>query len=277
VARIQFDLAWKDMLQAAVALYTSQMQPISLPPKETEPDFGGFYSLQINSFTTALLPVKKKGPLVYLGQVPVPAFSRKNHAHVEIFANKPRASIAVFFDGELVREWIDPDGFAGTGTGMRFVHQGQGAIKMSNLRITEWNGKLEQKTTNAPPIKEDLAHLLNGDKVSGTLESFRDGKFTISTGASPLNIPFGRVTEIEFPRKHSEPEIKMVQPVRATFAGGGSLLFQIERWTAEGATGMSPYFGRATFAPDAFESVELYPDFSKTVSASKTDSNDAGK
>ena len=39
VARIEFDLAWKSTLQAAVALYTGYMQPINLANKDTEPNF----------------------------------------------------------------------------------------------------------------------------------------------------------------------------------------------------------------------------------------------
>ena len=30
-----------------------------------------------------------------------------------------------------LKDWTDPDGFAGEGTAMRFVHQGQGAVKLS--------------------------------------------------------------------------------------------------------------------------------------------------
>ncbi len=259
VASIQFDLAWKGMLQAAVALYTSHMQPIPLANKDLEPDFGGFYSLQLNSFMATLMPVKKHAPLVYLGQVPVPAFNRKNRAHLELLVNRPGNRIVFFVDGLLVKEWSDPDGFAGTGTGMRFVHQqNQGAIKLSNLRIAEWNGKLEQQSTNAAVLKEALAKLLNGDKVSGKLELFRGEKFTFSAGKTKLDIPFSRVMLVKFPLETNENAIETAASVRAYFSSGGRVTFRLESWD-QAALGNSPYFGRATFAPDTFERVELYP------------------
>ncbi len=259
MASIQFDLAWKETLQAAVALYTSHMQPINLASKDLEPDFGGFYSLQINSFVATLMPVKKNAPLIPLGQIPVQQFSRKNRAHIEILANKSRASIALFVDGAPLKEWVDPDGFAGTGTGMRFVHQGMGALKLSSLRIAEWNGKLPPNSTNDFVGQEDLARLFNGDKVSGTLDFFREGQFTISTGNRKLNIPFARVTEINLGPRAEEKSGETVSSIRAFFADGGRVTFRLDRWNDQGVSGTSPNFGSAIFAPDTFERVEFFP------------------
>ncbi|MEO6034228.1 MAG: hypothetical protein ABIQ35_03135 [Verrucomicrobiota bacterium] len=256
-ARIEFDLAWKSTLQAAVALYTSYMQPINLANKEAEPQFGGFYSLQLNSFMASLLPVKQNSPLLFLGQMHVPTFSQKNRAHFELLTSKPGGRVILLVDGLLIKEWIDPDGFAGSGTGMRFVHQGQGALKLSNLRIAEWNGKIEQKSTNVSVLKEDIARLLNGDKVSGKLESFRDGKLVFATAKTKLEIPFSRVADVKFPRGAKDDETKSL--VRAFFPDGGSATFRLERWDNSGAAGTSPNFGHATFAPNTFEKVEFYP------------------
>lgn len=257
VARIEFDLAWKNTLQAAVALYNSSMQPINLVNKDTEPSFGGFYSLQLNSFMASLLPVRQNSPLLYLGQMHVPAFSQKNRAHIELLTSKPAGRVVLLVDGVLIKDWLDPDGFAGSGTGMRFVHQGQGVIKLNHLRIAEWNGRMVRKSTNVMVIKEDLARLLNGDTVSGKLESFQDGKLAFTTGKTKLDIPFGRIDDIEFPCGKKENDD--MGSIRAFFRDGGSVTFRLERWDSQGVVGNSANFGRATFAPDTFERVEFYP------------------
>ncbi len=257
-ARIEFDVAWKGMLQSAIAIYTSHMQPINLANKDNEPDFGGFYSLQINSFVATLMPVKKNEPLKYLGQTPVPQFTQKNRAHIEIRASKKTSIVALFADGVLVKEWMDPDGFAGTGTGMRFVHQGgQGSIKLSNLRITEWDGKMDTKSTNVFVGKSDLANLANGDKVSGTLEVFRDDKVTFATSGTKLDIPFNRISEIQFAGEGNATPDELGANVRAFLHNGGRVTFRVERWNEQEVIGTSPNFGRATFAPQIFERVQL--------------------
>ena len=128
---------------------------------------------------------------------------------------------------------------------------------MSNLRIAEWNGKIEQKSTNVTVVKEDQARLLNGDKVLGKLESFRDGKLTFTTGRTKLEIPFSRVADIEFPRGPKDDDTK--SSIRAFFPDGGSVTFRLERWNNQGVVGNSPGFGRVTFAPNTFQRVEFYP------------------
>ncbi|HTG45099.1 MAG TPA: hypothetical protein VK633_11270, partial [Verrucomicrobiae bacterium] len=67
-ASMQFDLEWRGFFHVAIALYTEYLHPVNLANKETEPKFGGFYSMQINPFSANLLPVKQTEPLRYLGQ-----------------------------------------------------------------------------------------------------------------------------------------------------------------------------------------------------------------
>ena len=48
-----------------MALYTDYLT-VSLAEKDSEPDFGGFYSLQLTSYAVNVLMVKQKEPLQYL-------------------------------------------------------------------------------------------------------------------------------------------------------------------------------------------------------------------
>lgn len=258
LARIEFDLAWKGMLQSAIALYTEHMQPINLANKDNEPDFGGFYSLQLNTFVATLMPVKKNEPLKYLGQVAVPQFNQKNSAHIEVRANKKRGSVALYVDDVFVKEWIDPDGFVGTGTALRFVHQGgQGSLKLSNLRVAEWDGKMNTKSTNVYVGKVDLADLANGDKVSGKLEHFREGKMTFSTDAAKLDIPMNRIDEIHFAGSAGAETNDLGPNIRAFLHDGGRVTLQIESWKGNTAVGASPNFGRSTFVTSAFKRIQV--------------------
>jgi hypothetical protein len=259
VAKIEFDLAWKGIFQLAVALYTDYYQPINLGNKDSEPEFGGFYSLQLNSFSANLLPVKKNDPLRYLGQVSVPMFNQKNTAHVEVRASKPKRTISLLVDGQLVKQWSENEEFVGQGTGVRFVHQGQvqSKVKLSHFRVSEWDGQFDEKPTPNPDRKQDIAKLRNGDKVVGTLESIQDGRVSIATGGTNLEIPLGRVKQIELaqsPVRQSSPD---QGNIRAFFRRGGAVTFQLERWEANKVMGTSPNFGRLAFDASAFSRVEL--------------------
>lgn len=271
VASIQFDLAWKGMLYVAIALYTDYLHPVSLTAKETEPNFGGFYSLQLNNYTANLLPVTKHDPIRYLGQIAVPGFSQKNQVHLEIRVNKQKRSIALMADGVLLKQWIDTEGFVGQGTGMRFVHQGQGAIKLNNLRISEWDGQFEERPSNPPDSKFDLAKLQNGDRVIGVVQSIRDSKMVFTPTEGPaLDVPINRVKLVELAGMRSEFPRNDQSNVRASFRGGGSVTFQLEKWDDQQVIGNSPNFGKAVFNPAAFERIQFLEPAPKSTASTET-------
>lgn len=260
LAQIQFDVDWKGTLYIAIALYTDYLQPVNLAARETEPDFSGFYSLQLNSYSANLLAVKKLDPLRYLGQLAVQAFNQKTSAHVEIRVNKPKNTIALLVDGVLLKQWIDNDEFVGKGTGVRIVHQGQGSIRLSNLRVSEWDGQFDEKPSQAPDPKQDLARLRNGDQVTGHVQSIREGKITCVTAAgSTLNVPLNRVKFIGMAAHTTERARENPADVRAYFSRGASVTFRLEQWDGQGVVGNSPNFGKLTFNPSAFSRLELNP------------------
>jgi len=251
VASLSFDIDWRGFFHIAIALYTEYLNPINLPNKETEPKFGGFYSLQLNPFSANLLPVKQTEPLRYLGQSALQNLSQKSSAHIDLRVNKQKKQIALLIDGVLVKEWIDSDEFAGTGSAIRFVHQGQGAVKISNIKVAEWDGQFEDPVSITPNKTQDIARLKNGDRVPGAVKYIRDGKMKVEGPGASLDIPMTRVKQIEFAGK-SAPNPAATNLVRAFLTSGGSLTFSLEKWTPDGLLAKSDNFGQVTFKPNAF-------------------------
>lgn len=256
-ALIEFDLAWKGVFQLAIALFTDYLQPINLANKDTEPDFAGFYSLQLNSFSANLLPVKKNDPLRYLGQISVPAFNQRNAAHVEIRASKSKRSVSLLVDGQLIKQWVDTEEFAGQGKGMRFVHQGQGRLKLSHLKVSEWNGQMEDSPAVATDARQDVVRLRNGDKVEGHVKLVDTNNVQVSNAGTDLDIPLVRVKRIELAGSRPDAIGKTSETARAIFCRGGAVTFELERWEPGKVLGQSPNFGKLTFDPAAFSKVEL--------------------
>lgn len=251
---LQFDLEWRGFFHVAVALFTEYMHPINLANKENEPKFGGFYSLQINPFSANLLPVKQTEPLRYLGQASLQNLAQTNAAHIDIRASKSKRLVALLINGVLVKQWVEPDNetFAGTGRAVRFVHQGQGAVKLSNIKVTEWDGQFEEPVTLTPNKTQDLVRLKNGDRVPGAVKGIGEGKLKIEAPGTNLDIPINRVKQVEL------ASTAVSQPpgarfVRAYFASGlGSLTFKLEKWTPEELVASSENFGSAKFSSSAF-------------------------
>jgi hypothetical protein len=265
---MQFDLEWRGFFHIAVALYTEYLHPVNLANKETEPKFGGFYSMQINPFSANLLPVKQTDPLHYLGQASLQTLAQKNGAHVDIRVSKSKRVIALLIDGVLVKQWVDTEDFAGTGTAIRFVHQGQGAVKLTNLKIIEWDGQFEEPVSITPNKSQDLARLKNGDRVFGNVKALRDGKLTIEAAGTTLDVPVTRVKQVELASQKPFNPRTNTNTVRAFFnSGSGSMTFDLHKWTGEELKGESANFGSATFKPNAFS--RLVFDLSASVDSQR--------
>ena len=125
--------------------------------------------------------------------------------------------------------------------------------------MTEWDGQFEEARTHPTDSKEDLAKLRNGDRVVGRIDRIQDGQMLVSTGKSRLTVPLNRVKQIELAGAPSETNPSTQTDTRAWFRRGGSLTFQLERWTANGVEITSPNFGKATCSPAIFERIVFGP------------------
>jgi hypothetical protein len=258
-ASIEFEMAWRGTFNLAIALYTDSLQPVSLRAKENEPEFGAFYSLQLNNPVISLLHVTRPDPLRQLGQSIISTFNQTNRARIAIKTDRQQNLVALFADGALLKAWQDPENFKAKGTGIRFVHQGMGAIRIASLRVTEWDGRLEQPAQAAPDPGQDVARLVNLDAVAGELKGFRDGKLAILAGASTIEVALARVAQVEFASARLKPLAPEADESRLWFAQRGSVTARVETWDAQRAVLTSRVFGRVEIKPEAISRIQFAP------------------
>jgi hypothetical protein len=247
-------------LHMAIALYTDSLQPVSLAAKESAPHFGGFYSFQVNSSYLDMMPIKQTDPLKSLGAIAVPALMQRNRAHFDIRCSKKDRKIALLINGVLVKEWIDNDGFAGEGTAMRFVHQGQGSVKLSNIRIRPWDGTLEEPSPAPTHRVTDSVRLDDGTRLTGSVQNIGNGKLAIATGSSTIQVALEKLRQIDFASQNLSAPQTNSQPVKVLLAPGYVVSGQLESWTADAMTLKSPAFGEAKFDPKAVSRLQFTHD-----------------
>lgn len=257
---LEFDLAWQGTFALAVALYTDSLQPVRLAQTADEPPFGGFYSLQLNSYSTQLLLVRHKEPVAQLGMAVIPLLQQTNRARVAIMTSREQRSITLLINGALSKQWVEPEKFSGAGTGIRLVNQGQGPMRLANLRVTEWDGRLEETVAPlVPNVNKDVGRLVNRDSVAGRLVEWKDGKFRFAVEEKFLEVPLNRVAQVDFATDRAQLTPLQAGDVRVFFSGRGSLTFALERWTGEGVRASSPNFGKAEFSSRAFSRIVFQP------------------
>jgi hypothetical protein len=269
-SEVQFDLAWKGSFTIAIALYTDSLQPISLPTKDQGPEFGAFYSLRFQSpYFIALTPIRKGDPIRSLGELIVPSLSNRDRIHIDLRMSKPDHRIVLFLDGALIKEWITPPDFTAQGTGMRFVQNGGGSVKLSHLRVSGWNGVLDEAPANSSDSTHDMISLESGAKTSGTIQTIANGEISIESGDGLVKIPVDKVSAIDFAGVATEAAKTVLGSVRATFVRGGFLTFDLLSWRPDAMLVTSPLFGRATFDPAAFSRLQFTAPEPKTAEEPK--------
>jgi hypothetical protein len=257
---LEFDLAWQGQFALAIALYTDSLQPVRLAQTADEPPFGGFYSLQLNSYSTQLLLVKHKEAVRQLGMAVIPQLQQTNRAQIAIKSSREHKTITLLINGVLAKQWGEPEAFGGQGTGIRLVHQGQGPLRVANLRVTEWDGRLEETVAPlVPNADNDVGRLVNRDSVAGRLVEWKDGKLHFAVGDRAVEVPLDRIAQVDFATTRAQTTPLPAGDIRVFFAGRGSLTFALESWTEKGVRASSGNFGRAEFAPRAFSRIVFQP------------------
>lgn len=246
MARLEFDLAWRGQLQFLIALYTDS----------TEEYASNAYLLQMQPGYIYLQRMRRNGGSSHMGQAEYPGLHQKSKVHVEILANKETRTIALLLDGTLVKQWKDNLDWGGSGSGIIFGNQNIGLIRINNIRVTEWDGTIQEQNAPSAKTQRDVLELSNKDKISGTLVSLKDGLLLFETAFAKMEIPLERMNYVEFASEKLETPPKNPAEVRAVFADRGVVTLLIDRWDGLQMAAKSSNFGEARFKTAAF--TQLY-------------------
>lgn len=256
-ARIRLHLAWKDTLSLAIGLYTDSLQPINLPNKEQEPPFCTFYSLALVSQGAVLRAINQTEPIRLLGQTILPDLDRKPSLRVEILVSKSQNAIQLVLDGRLVKTWIDEKGFAGEGTGIRFVHQGRGSVRISNFEVRPWNGQLQpQPDLNTPP-NNDLLLLRNNQALRGEVTRLDHQQITLQRGVQQQSFPIEQIRMIQLRRQEPEPPADQSPIARVEFHNTDRITLLWQSGDRSRLTGFAPGVGPVSFSTAPVETLTL--------------------
>jgi hypothetical protein len=194
-----------------------------------------------------------------LGQAQITEMNRRNKVHVDIRANKEDSALAMFVDNRLVQRWKDTVGFVGRGSGAVLFAQLDGpSIRISNLKVAHWEGDLNLEPLTNAPATDDLVYLVNHDRVNGRIQGVQDGRLTVTpAGQNALDIPIARVSQITLGAPLTNSPTLGSWQVRAFFAGGGVVSFDLAEWSKERVAGISRNFGPVDFDPQFIRQLQF--------------------
>jgi hypothetical protein len=179
-------------------------------------------------------------------------------ARVRICADKSKNSFALLMDDTLVKQWTDPAGFAGAGTGIVFMSYNQQPARIANIQVAEWDGEITtSESVQHKNTDLDLVHLANKDKTSGKCVAIQAGKLSFTTDFGDLNVPLDRIAVISFAADKQYRARRNKHDVQAFFDENSAVTLDLESINDGTLKGNSENFGEASFRMDAFETVRF--------------------
>lgn len=266
---VSFNATWKgDAIRLRVILFSND-------PTTENPDSGYDFSFMRGNVTAR--NCKTEG---YLGSAQSQALMQNDRVHVEIRTSMKTNRIALFIDGRIVEVWNDPEvGQAPFGRGIHFISGGPQPMRISDIRVTRWDGVVEQMPEPRPGFRPRLGfadfeedekpepesksapearmELANGDSLAGEVSSIENGTITVRSLLGDIRLPVARLRTVLLKPVEMESAKRYNGDIRAWFPDGGSIVFRLESSGNGTLTGSSQNFGTATFKTAAFSRIEF--------------------
>ena len=259
-SRIEFDLGWSAPFNLLFSIYTGVTDGFNYNTSS--------YMYYITPGYISLQRINAGSGSTTMGRSdPIPTMLLKKKVHLEFRANKEENILEVLVDGKPANQWIDTAGWVGKGSGILFYAQTDGAaVKISNIKVYEWDGKPGAEVATNAVSGEDQLHLVNRDKVSGKVTGMRDGKLQFASKEASLEIPLARVTQIFFANMVTNPVAPSPWEIQAMVSGGGTISFALEKWSADKVSGQNKTFGKISLNSRSIRQIRFNPGKSKLTS-----------
>ena len=144
---------------------------------------------------------------------------------------------------------------------MVFSTRSPSPLKISNIRISEWDGSLPASYENVLGVnKQDFVRLSNNDTITGSVVGIREKQIKIKTSFAEVNVPLTRISIVQFASKDASVKERLPKgTVTAKLKGHGSLNFKLKSWQDGKLEVESPDFGSATIDGSIIELITFNP------------------
>jgi len=250
---LSFDLEWDQPFQLSITMFTDTFNRFDY----RQGSYIFFLSPQFVSFQR----VQPGTGVLTLGQVRMEKLTGISKARFSIRAHRETSKFAVYIDDQLVSTFRDNRGFVAEGKGISFASQlSASSFAVSNMLVTEWDGTDESDLSFEATEDSDVLHLINQDKPKGDVVQILDQNIHFKLRKErDIRIPLQRIKQIHFNPKETDntPEDATAERIRAHFAGGGSLSFDLISLNQDNLKGSSEHFGALSFTSSAIRQIEF--------------------
>lgn len=221
---------------------------------------GNGYSLRVSGTSVMLYRISENQGTHNIGRAEISTIMSdgQSKAQFTVLASRTEKKIILMVNGVPSGNWTDNSGWDGTGEAIAFWPQNPGATRITDLRVTRWDGQIPKGPVVAESaLEKDLVQLANGDKVSGTLKGIAAGNLSLETGYGAMSIPMDRVAELRTATADRARARRNEGDIRAHFADRGQVTLKLHSLKEGVLTGSSENFGEAKMPIGAFRALDF--------------------
>ena len=213
------------------------------------------YSLYLSSGYIYLQRYGKHGRSGNLGNVNCRDL-RAGKGKITLLLDKKKRKYTLLVNDAMIKQWIDTQE-GNDGTFVCFNNQSQGTIKIKDIVISQWNGKIPGGTPEKENEDKDLIIFINGDQVTGNLMSIAKNEAVFKTEYADLKIPLQRIKQLQTAVINQHRARRNSGDVRFIFANGNQLTLDLAKIANGQIMGKSENFGKTSLALNAFKEIQV--------------------
>jgi hypothetical protein len=198
----------------------------------------------------------------------------KNQARLTLLMDRKTSDAVLFINGNRIKDWNYRVDYQEKGASCFALYVNSGAgFALRNFHIQEWDGgtDLTEKKETAD-TKDDLVVFVNGDQVSGIIESIAEEQMKLKTSFATMDIPLERIQRMLL-KTEGRAEAEGISGTSVLqLTNGDKLNLTIKRYDSGGLIGDSEAFGEVRFKPDSLSGLTLQVNDKRHQKTQKTSS-----
>jgi hypothetical protein len=230
---LSMDLEWKGMLNFQLGYWGDNTQN----PNQN----ASVISLQ-NNYLRAYRNYNNIGRNNFLNQQ-IQHDLQDGMARLVIHLDREKKQTVFLIDGKMIGQWRDMFDGKVPGDDVLLYTQGNAVIRVSGIRIREWDGEL-RTGQDEPGEGHDWLMTTTGDEFVGEVIHLVEGVLTFKNEFAEFQVPLERVGEIRFnPETRKEPAPAEAGQVKVISLADEVLTLKLERMDQGVLTGSSEAAG----------------------------------
>ncbi|GEM_PF-886167 len=232
MASIEFDIEWRGNLQFYMMFWAQD------PKNQNE-----CYTIMLQSHYIRCYRQSNKHGRNELGNANL---NHRRHnlgkSSLRLLLNREEKEMYLFMNGEMIKKWTDQFDGKVSGDAFAFRALGNSPMKLNNMVIREWDGKIETERQGEAGAN-DMLLLTNGDTFSGKVIGIQDNVLRFETDFAELPIPINRVNTLTFAQATRAEPRRRATDVRVYFPNEERITLSLQRWAEGNMTGRSETTG----------------------------------